>query len=74
MGSISQRANLENMNRINRKRVQNLKGLLESLDKIELSIEYKIGSHYQYLEFLTRSFRESIDTYHTICKNLVPED
>ena len=45
--------------------------LLESLDPIESNIEKKLEIHKKYVETLQTTLKESMDSYHSICKNLI---
>lgn len=54
----------------NENRVLRLKRLLESIDKVEGTVQTRLDSHREHLETLRRSYRESLETFHTIRKNL----
>lgn len=72
MEEINHRSNLENLYETNKNKFRDLQSLLESLDKIEYNIEKKLENHQKYIEILNKNFKQSIDSYHTICKNLTP--
>lgn len=72
MEEKNHRDNLGNLYNSNKYKLQKLKQMLGSLDKIELSIEKKIEMHRKYVDGLQRNFKQLIDSYHNICKNLVP--
>ena len=73
MEDINHREKLENLYKSNKHKLENSKQMLESLDKIEISIEQKIEMHRKCIEILQRNFKQSIDTHHNICKNFVPQ-
>jgi len=73
MENTNHRENLEKLLNSNKQKLQKLKDMLDSLDKIESSINKKIEMHQKYVEILQNNFKQSIDTYHNICKNLVPQ-
>lgn len=72
MAEINHRSNLENLYGTNKNKVLELQLLLESLDKIEYNIERKMENHQRYIEVLKNNFKQSIDSFHAICKNLTP--
>lgn len=71
MENINYRDDLEKLYNLNKQKIYKLKSSLVLLDKIELNIEQKISRHLKYIEELEQNFKESINSYHTICKNLI---
>lgn len=73
MEEVNHRKNLENIYNANKDKVRNLRMLIESIDKVEETISHKIYRHQKYIENLKITFKQSIDSYHTICKNFEPQ-
>lgn len=71
MEKINHHDNLEKIYNLNKHNLEKLKYILESMDKIESNIEKKIDIHRKYIENLQQNFKQLIDSYHNICKNLV---
>ena len=67
---INYHNNLENLHKVNKNKLEKLKLLLQSLDKIEANIKRKIDIRQKYVETLKKTFKQSVNSYHTICKNL----
>lgn len=66
--------NFEKLYNLNKYKLGKIQNLLNSLDKIEISIQYKLEYHKNYVKHLERTFKQSLDSYHNICKNLVPQN
>ena len=62
--------NLNQIKEINKNRLVKIEKLLTSLDKIEVNIENKININKKYTENLERDFKQIIDLYKSIHKNL----
>ena len=71
MQQVNHRNNLENLYNSNKSKLLDLEQMLQSLDKIELSIGRKIEMHQKYIEKLQRNFNQSIATYQNICKTII---
>ena len=69
--NLDHRNNLNKLYSTNKDKVYKLKLLLESLDKIETNIERKIRIHQEYIASLQKSLKQSVDSYHSICENLL---
>lgn len=71
MSEINGKDRLEKLYKLNKEKIENIKILLDSIDKIELNIKYKIELHQKYITDLNKNYKQSINLYHTICKNLI---
>ena len=59
---------LNKINESNKLKLDHIRNLIHSLEKIELHLESKIQSHKLYIEQLQTSFKQTLEYHHETCK------
>ena len=63
--------NLILLNKINNDKLNKIVSIIESVSMLENAIHNKIIDHKKNIEQLQNNYKQSVESYHIVCKNLL---